>query len=154
MNKSEQVSSNNHQISLAGGRGRGPRSDVQRGQALYNEVQCITGNGHMGTLMWTDWWTDMYENITLPQLHWRPVIMCIFYCFDHKPWHHLLLSLCAAHQVNKPGRSCYWSVLVVSVRKIRFATPTPVTVPYLHNLVQSSLPYGWRQWMLYADLRC
>ena len=43
VNKFEQVSSEGHQISLAG-----PLSDVRAGGGgLYSEVQCIMGNGHM-----------------------------------------------------------------------------------------------------------
>ena len=62
MNKLKQVSSDHHQMSLAGG----PRSDVQgQGEgALYSEVQCIIGNGHMAM----DRQTHTYENITFPQL--------------------------------------------------------------------------------------
>ena len=97
MNKLEQISSLDHQISLAGGlvvpvqRGTQTGSewegslyrDGQDGQvgggSLYGEVQCTMGighmetpelimdNGHMGTL-----WT---ENITFPQLLWQVVII-------------------------------------------------------------------------------
>ena len=42
MNMFEQVSSLGHQMSRAGGQG-----PVQK-RALYGEVQCIMGNGHMG----------------------------------------------------------------------------------------------------------
>ena len=61
------------------------RSNVQRvgaepgvkGQegSLHSEVQCIIGNGHMGTptLPLVDRQTYMSENITLPQLRWRTV---------------------------------------------------------------------------------
>ena len=50
VNNFEQVSSNGHQMSLAGGTGpEGPMSDVQGcGQGvLYSKVQRIMGNGHM-----------------------------------------------------------------------------------------------------------
>ena len=61
VNKFEDVSSVGHQMSVAGGRVRGPRSDGWGGGGrslksdvgggvLYSEVQGITGNGHMGTL--------------------------------------------------------------------------------------------------------
>ena len=40
MNKFEQVSSDGHQMSLAGG--------AWLGGGLYSEVKCIMGNGHMG----------------------------------------------------------------------------------------------------------
>ena len=46
------------------------------GEGLYSEVQCIMGNGHMGTPLWTEWWTDTYENITLLQVRWWVVIIC------------------------------------------------------------------------------
>ena len=66
MNKFEQVSSDGHQISLAGG----SRFDVQWGMVLYSEVQCIMGNGHMGSTAngQTDTQTDTCENITFLQL--------------------------------------------------------------------------------------
>ena len=61
MNKFEQVSSFDHQMSLAGGQGQvvpvkvagpGPESpcteESQGRGSLYGEVQCILGNGHMG----------------------------------------------------------------------------------------------------------
>ena len=56
VNKFEQVSSNSHQMSLAGDRAGvgGPMSDAHGaglGVGLYSEVQCIMGNGHMGTSM-------------------------------------------------------------------------------------------------------
>ena len=41
------------------------------GQFLYNEVQCIMGNGHMVTPLDTDRHTC--ENITFPQLCWQAV---------------------------------------------------------------------------------
>ena len=45
MNKFEKVSSDDHQMSLAGmAGGRGPRSDVQGVGAQYSEVQYIMGN--------------------------------------------------------------------------------------------------------------
>ena len=61
VNKFEHISKVGHQMSVAGGRVRGPRSDgwgvsgrslksdVGGGGVLYSEVQGITGNGHMGT---------------------------------------------------------------------------------------------------------
>ena len=59
VNKFEDVSSVGHQMSVAWGRVRGPRSDgwdgggrslkSDVGGVLYSEVQGITGNGHMGT---------------------------------------------------------------------------------------------------------
>ena len=39
--------------------------------ALYSEVQCIMGNGHMES---PHGQTDSNENITFPQLRWRAVI--------------------------------------------------------------------------------
>ena len=54
MNKFEQVSSDDHQMSLAGA-GRFLSSEVpcleERAGALYSKVQCIMGNGHMGSPM-------------------------------------------------------------------------------------------------------
>ena len=38
---------------------------------LNSEVQCIMGNGRMGTSLWTD--THTCENITFSQLRWRTV---------------------------------------------------------------------------------
>ena len=40
--------------------------------SLYSEVQCIIGNGHIGTPCRQ---TDMYESITFLQLHWRVVMI-------------------------------------------------------------------------------
>ena len=66
MNKFEQVSRDGLQMSLAGGWGGsldlclGVRPGLGRvpwphvGGGLYSEVQCIMGNGHMGTPPWTD----------------------------------------------------------------------------------------------------
>ena len=72
VNKFEQVSSDDHQMSLVEGwrvpclmlRGLGPEgARAMRGASLYSEVQCIMGNGHMGPLpLWTD--RHGYENIT------------------------------------------------------------------------------------------
>ena len=47
-----------------------------RGVYRAKEIQCIMGNGHMGTPVdrLTDWQTDMTENVTVPQIHWRTVI--------------------------------------------------------------------------------
>ena len=42
----------------------------QRGGGLYSEVQCIMGNGHIGTPYEQ---TDTSENIIFPQLRWRGV---------------------------------------------------------------------------------
>ena len=69
INKFEQFSSDDHQISLAGGshvwcplgqaRARGSHvwcpvtAGAGRG-GCYNEVQYIMGNGHIGTLLWTE----------------------------------------------------------------------------------------------------
>ena len=39
-------------------------------ESLYGEVQCILGNGHMGTPEQTDRQTETTENITFPQLRW------------------------------------------------------------------------------------
>ena len=55
-------------------------SDVQRGMgakpgALYSEVPCIMGTGHMGTLL--DRQTDTTENITFLQLRSWPVIKVV-----------------------------------------------------------------------------
>ena len=51
MNKFEQVSSDGHQMSLAVGLGPGgPRGAGEAGAGRLNsEVQCIMGNGYMGT---------------------------------------------------------------------------------------------------------
>ena len=65
MSNFEHVSSNGHQMSLAGGLGGG---------GLYSEVQCIMVNGHMELSLWTEWRTDMPENITFSQLRWRAVL--------------------------------------------------------------------------------
>ena len=76
MNKFEQVSSDDHQMSLEGMPGLLSRGGAREswvscpgGQALYSKIQCIMGNGHMGTAMHrkTDWRTDMPENIIFPQ---------------------------------------------------------------------------------------
>ena len=70
MNKFEQVPSVGHQMSLAGG----PMSHGgipclgERIRALYSEVECIMGNGDMGTPCEQ---TDTTENITFPQIRWR-----------------------------------------------------------------------------------
>ena len=50
MNKFEQVSSDYHQMYLAG---LGLRQG-DSGLGLYSEVQCIKGNGHMGPLKQND----------------------------------------------------------------------------------------------------
>ena len=39
--------------------------------AMYSEGQCIMGDGHRQTLV--DRQTHISENITFPQLRWRPV---------------------------------------------------------------------------------
>ena len=41
--------------------------------SVYSEVQCIMGNGHMGTPPWTHTHKHTCENITFPQLRWRAV---------------------------------------------------------------------------------
>ena len=79
MNKFEQVSNDGHQMSIARDRTRvsgNVMSDVWEwalgcGVALYNEVQFIMGNGHIGSPCGQ---TDRTENITFPQLHWQAVI--------------------------------------------------------------------------------
>ena len=96
MNKFEQVSSNHHQMWLVRRRG-GPHfwwgegqeewvpGLMSRGRDPYSEVQCIMGNhGHMGpTPLPMDGQTDAFENISIPQLHWRVVKM-----FWHRfAWH-------------------------------------------------------------------
>ena len=45
--------------------------------ALYSEVQCIMGNGHMETPPPVKRKTDMSEIITFPQLHWQAVIKAV-----------------------------------------------------------------------------
>ena len=74
VNKFEQVSSGGHQMSLAEWvpclMSKVPCLK-SRGWALYSEVQCILGNGHMGTPLWTD--RDTCENITFLQFRWRAV---------------------------------------------------------------------------------
>ena len=72
LNKFEQVSSDGHQMSLAGG----PcpvRSSIGEGGSrdggLYNEVQYIMANGYMGTT------PDTTENITFPNfVCWQTVM--------------------------------------------------------------------------------
>ena len=72
MNKFEQVSSDHHQMSLAGWRQDqgGPRSDVGGGGReilglisggggaggvwLYSEIQCMMGNAPMDPTLWTE----------------------------------------------------------------------------------------------------
>ena len=49
LNKSEQVSNDDHQMSLAENGQGTPRSDVPEGEGPYSKVKCIMGNGHMGT---------------------------------------------------------------------------------------------------------
>ena len=77
MNKFEHVSSPTNQMFLgAGALYRGETMAMYRGRlctegALYNEVQCIMGNGHIGP----PGQTDMTENITFLQLRWRAVKM-------------------------------------------------------------------------------
>ena len=101
-NKFEQVSSDGHQMSLAGApgprgvpclmswgaraRARGPICDVQGAGtrteegALYNEIQCTMGNGHMGTPSPCQQ-TDTNKNMTFLQLRWRVVKMTsLSYC--------------------------------------------------------------------------
>ena len=50
-------------------------SEGQARRRVYIDVQCIIGNGHMGTPSPVDRQTDTCENITFPQLRWRLVIM-------------------------------------------------------------------------------
>ena len=81
-----EVSSDCYQMSLVEGRTRAGwgealsaisgRGGWDGGGALYCEVQCIMGNGHMGT---PSLWTDTTENITFPQLHWRAVTIKHFW---------------------------------------------------------------------------
>ena len=79
-----QVSSADHQMLLVGGSHVWCLADhgacLTTGQegpgcgALYSEVQGIMGNGHtMTPPLWTDRQTDMSQNITFQQLHWRAV---------------------------------------------------------------------------------
>ena len=49
MNKFEQVSSDGHQMSRRGCPHVPCVEGVELGGALYIEVQCIMGNGHLGT---------------------------------------------------------------------------------------------------------
>ena len=44
--------------------------------AMYSEVQCIMGNGHMGTPQ--NRMTDTCENITIPKLRWRAAMSPCF----------------------------------------------------------------------------
>ena len=72
MNKFEQVSSDDHQMSLAGGRAGGPRSD------FWGYEPCtVRSNASWVMVTWgphvdrqTGWQTDVYENITVLQLHY------------------------------------------------------------------------------------
>ena len=54
---------------------------------MRSKVQCIMGNGHMGSPFpvdrMTDWWADTIENITFPQLHWWAVMKCLKSCRFH-----------------------------------------------------------------------
>ena len=81
VNQFEQVSSLGHQMSLQGEPGLGAStgwSHVQRGgqgwEKESSEVQCSTGNGHIGPLPFCEQ-TDTTENITFQQLRWRAVKM-------------------------------------------------------------------------------
>ena len=57
VNKFEQVSSDGHQMSLAGG--------AWLGGGLHSDVKCIMGNGHMGIPhAQAHWQTHPTENIT------------------------------------------------------------------------------------------
>ena len=52
VNKFDQVSSDGHQMSLAGGGGRarvGSLMSDARGGVPVDEVQCVMDDGHMGT---------------------------------------------------------------------------------------------------------
>ena len=46
MNKLEQVSSDHHQVSQAGGPRSGVPGLMSGGGDQYSEIQCIMGNGH------------------------------------------------------------------------------------------------------------
>ena len=83
--KFEQVTSDDHQMSIAGGGGRFHFCYLGEGEEeIYiwylgwwgglPMSQCIMGTGHMGT-PWTEWQTDICENITFPQLPWKVVII-------------------------------------------------------------------------------
>ena len=85
---SKQVSSDGHQMSLTEAATGGSYACIHgegaglKLVALYSEVQCIIGNGHMRTpppLPWTARQTDTTENITFPQLRWREVKIRIDY---------------------------------------------------------------------------
>ena len=77
MNKFEQVSSLDHQLSLAVrvGLGVGDSCTMKShvGGSLYGEVQCVMCNGHMGPPVNRQ--THTTENITFPQFRWRTVKM-------------------------------------------------------------------------------
>ena len=66
VNKFEQVSSDGHQVSLARGvldlMSRGEEGwGLGRGTGLYSEVQCIMGNDHRGSPLWTDRMTGTHD---------------------------------------------------------------------------------------------
>ena len=71
MNKFEQVSSDGHQISLAGRPELGGVPCLVSG-GPYSEVQSTMINGHMGTPSPCEQ-TNLIQNITFPQLGWRSV---------------------------------------------------------------------------------
>ena len=97
----EHVSSDDHQVSIAGGARARVESTMSHvwegarvgsyhvsclaggtgaepgGGSMYTEVQCTMGNGHMGhSCGQTEWQTHMTENIAFPQLHWWLLSRC------------------------------------------------------------------------------
>ena len=73
VNKFEQVSSPDHQMTLAGGRGGGRGScTVEARGSLYGEVKGIMRNGHIWPHT-VDKQTHRTKNCTFQQLHWQAV---------------------------------------------------------------------------------
>ena len=88
VNKFGEVSNDGHQISVAGEQG-----------ALYSEVQCIMGNGHMGIRPHcTDRLPDTHttENITMPHLRWWAIMKGFFNGFQA-----ILISMCLQGMVDE-----------------------------------------------------
>ena len=78
---------------------------------LQSEVQCITGNGHMGTPFPLNRMTDTCKNITFQQLPWRAVNISFIHLTPRKRTMHSS-RVCSMMMIVI---RTYWSLVVLTV---------------------------------------
>ena len=138
VNKFEQVSNDGHQMSLARDRARvsgNVMSDVWEwglgcGLALYHEVQCIMGNGHIWSPCGQ---TDTTENITFPQLHLQAVIrLKSSIWFARNKYQGVKQSRCFSY--TKCQNTILKYTANYSAKQIQFGDAIQMTHKYVQNL--------------------